>query len=274
MDGPTTRKPAVAGQFYPRVPDELRALVRGYLELTDTQAAPDAVAALVAPHAGYMYSGPTAGQAFARVKGKKPRRVVLLGVSHRYHFEGASVYQGGGFDTPLGAFPIDDAFAADLARKTDSGSAEPHLLEHSLEVQLPFVAEAIGEVPIVPILLGSTPDGQHARLGETLARMTDETDLVIASTDLSHYLPEEEANQIDKVSLDTVLSQDWRAFAEGIANGTCSMCGAAAVVVAMTYALERGAKSWALLDYRTSAETSGDYDRVVGYGAISMERAA
>ncbi len=269
-----TREPVVAGQFYPSNPRRLRESVAQYIEESGVEPSQNGVAAIVAPHAGYIYSGPTAGFAYARVRGKKPGRVVILGCSHRYHIDSTSVATDGVFDTPLGPLPIDEPFAADLANRFGSGPADPHRPEHSLEVQLPFVFEAIGEVPIVPVLLDATPTPRHAEMGKTLAGMIEDSDLVVASTDLSHHLSQEEAAVIDKRTLDAVLEKDCDAFAAGISSRAFSMCGAAAVSVAMAFALERGASSWQLLDYRTSAETSGDYDRVVGYAAISMERAA
>ncbi len=274
MNATMTRKPAVAGQFYPGKAKELRETVQEYIGASGVEPAPDRVVAVVAPHAGYIYSGPTAGFAYARVKGKKPKRVIVMGSSHRYHFEMASTYDRGAFETPLGDVPIDGTFAKALIEKVGSGPVDPHMLEHSLEVQLPFLIVAIGEVPIVPILFGSHSTAWHAQFAETLAGMADESDLVVASTDLSHYMTEEEANEIDKASVDAVLAQDWAAFADGIASGRCSMCGATAVATTMAYALARGAKAWSLLDYSTSGNTSGDYDRVVGYAAISMERDA
>ncbi|GMU91863.1 MAG: MEMO1 family protein [Candidatus Hydrogenedentota bacterium] len=268
------RKPAVAGHFYPREPESLRRVVLQHIETASVAAAPDKVETVVSPHAGYMYSGPTAGHAYARVRGKQPNRVVLLGCSHHYLIETASVFTRGSFETPLGTFPIDEAFAQRLADTTGSYSIEPHMAEHSLEVQLPFIAASIGIVPIVPVLFGGAAGEWHARVGEELARMTDEGDLVVVSTDLSHYLDEAHANEIDRRSIDTVLKKDWRAFAAGIRHHTCSMCGASAVIAAMTYAAARGASEWKVLDYRTSGATSGDFDRVVGYAALSMERAA
>lgn len=269
-----TREPVVAGQFYPRDAWRLRESVAQYIEESGVEPAPDRVAAIVVPHAGYIYSGPTAGYAYARVKGKKPGRVVILGCSHRHHIDSACVATEGVFDTPLGPLPIDEPFARDLANRLGSGPTDPHVPEHSLEVQLPFVFEAIGEVPIVPVLFDATPTPRHTEMGKTLAGMIDDGDLVVASTDLSHHLSQEEAVAIDKRTLDAVLDQDCDAFAEGIVSRVFSMCGASAVSTAMAFALERGASSWQLLDYRTSAEASGDYDRVVGYAAISMERAA
>lgn len=266
-----TRKPAVAGQFYPLDTQTLQRMVEQYLGQSELKPEPDRVAAVVVPHAGYVYSGPTAGFAYTRVRGKRPERVILLGTSHRYSIPGAAVYASGAFQTPLGTFPVDEAFANALAQKIGNVSVEPHLAEHSLEVQLPFLWLSVGEVPIVPVLFGERAGERHVDAGQRLAEMASETDLVVASTDLSHYLSQEQAHQIDKRTLDGILAKDPQGVIGGIGRGAYSMCGSAAVVAAMSYALARGATDWSLLDYRTSAETSGDYGQVVGYAAISME---
>jgi len=265
------RKPAVAGQFYPSQPDRLRSMVEEFVDGSGVEPAPDKVAALVVPHAGYVYSGQTAGYAYARVRGKSPKRVIVAGCSHREYISTASVWTSGAFQTPLGSFPIDEAFAQALAEETGSDSTNPHSLEHALEVQLPFLAAVFGEVPIVPVLFGASSTEWHAGIGRALAKLTEDDDLLVASTDLSHYLCEEEANIIDKRTIEAVLAGDWQQFSRGIAAGDYSMCGATAVATAMTYAQARDATSWQLLDYRTSAGASRDYDRVVGYAAISME---
>ena len=184
------REPAVAGQFYPGQAGVLRETANRYVEEAGVEAAPDHVVALVCPHAGYMYSGPTAGYAYARAKGKKPRRVILLGCSHRYMFPGASVYEVGAFDTPLGRFPIDEAFAKTLSTRLETAPTGPHDMEHALEVQLPFLAVALGLMPIVPVLFGSPAGEWHAQAGRVIAELVEDGDLVIASTDLSHYLSE------------------------------------------------------------------------------------
>lgn len=270
----TRRPPAVAGQFYLANPKRLRHAVTGYIDDAGVEPAPERVVAIMAPHAGHEYSGPTAGYAYARVRGKQPKRVILAGCSHRYPVATASVYERGAFDTPLGPFPIDEAFASELAGELKSRGTEPHQFEHSLEVQLPFFEVAFGKVPIVPVLFGGPGGSWHTQVGEKLAGMLDEGDLVVASTDLSHFLTEEQANRIDRHTLDAVLTQDIAALTEALRDGTCSMCAGAAVLMAMGFALARGATAWSLLDYRTSGSATGDYDRVVGYGAISMERAA
>ena len=272
MNSMLHRKPAVAGQFYPDEPQLLKETVLEYLDRAQVEAAPERIEAIVSPHAGYVYSGPTAGFAFARVRGKKPRRVILLGCSHRYHIPTAAVYAHGSFDTPLGEFPVDEAFAEEVADEVGITTVEPHLFEHALEVQLPFLAMAVGEVPIVPILFSSSAGEWHAHVGQWLSQRSDASDLVIASTDLSHYHPESRANALDRATLQIVLGKDWTRLVQSGQREEYSMCGAAAVVAAMAYALDRNATTWSLLDYRTSAQASGDYSRVVGYAAVSMER--
>jgi len=267
------REAAMAGHFYPADPDKLRQDIEQYLISAEIEAAPSQVLALVAPHAGYAYSGPTAGHAYARVRGKKPTRVVLLGRSHHFYFDDLQVWNQGAFRTPLGDSPIDDALAADLAQEFGSDTYA-HGPEHTLEVHVPFLQVAFDEVPVVPVLFGSDPRSWHADFGRSLAERLGPNDLIVASTDLSHFLKQEQANEIDRRSLDRVLSGEYDMLTREIAGGRCSMCGATAVVAAMAYAESRNAAEWRLLDYRTSGDATGDYARVVGYGAVSIERQA
>jgi MEMO1 family protein len=268
------RQPAVAGRFYPMDAKQLAQEVQQYIEQSGVEPAEGAVASVVGPHAGFRYSGPTAGAAYARVRGSAPSRVVLLGCSHYMPIERAAIAATGAFAIPGAIFPIDEAFAAALIAEWGNESTEAHIPEHSLETHLPFLNAAVGEVPIVPVLFGAPTSEWHRQAGATLAAMLNPGDLVACSTDLSHYLTEDEANAIDKRSLDTVLDGDVAHLVQGVASGTCAMCGATAVCTTMVQARERGANDWRLLDYRTSGRASGDYQRVVGYGAISMERAA
>lgn len=265
------RQPLYAGTWYPAEPDRLKQAVDAYLDGAGVDAAPDAVAALIAPHAGHRYSGPTAGHAFARVRGKKARRVILLGGSHRQHIAHASVVTSGEFHSPLGPFPIDEAFAEAFADASNSGSPEPHVMEHSLEIQLPFLYQALGPVPIVPVLFSGGATEYQAALGQRLAEMTDDSDLVLASTDLSHYLPQNQAETTDSGTIAAVISGDYDALASGLGRGEYVMCGGAAVITAMVYAEAKGATERRMLDYRTSGDVTKDFASVVGYAAISME---
>jgi AmmeMemoRadiSam system protein B len=273
MSSTLKRSATVAGQFYPSSPKMLAEMVDGFMSGSNVEPAPDKVRALVVPHAGYVYSGATAGFAYQRIKGKRPGCVILLGCSHRYAIARASVFTEGVFESPSGDFPIASDIALSLAEKTGSESPEPHILEHALEVQLPFLHAACGgPVPVVPVLLGSH-SWWHAELGRELANMVTQDDLVIASTDLSHYLRQEKANEIDQRTIDGILSKDIDEVGRGIDEQRYSMCGATAVICAMAYASAVGAEAWKLLDYRTSGDASQDYSQVVGYAAISMETA-
>jgi len=269
------RKPAVAGRFYPGDARTLHKEIDRHLAAALVEPAPSAVAAIVSPHAGYPYSGLTAAHAFKRIQGKSPGRVVLLGCSHQFHFGGLSIFDRGGYETPLGVVPVDETLADYLASCFGNVRPEAHYGEHALEVQVPFLQVALdGDFKLVPVLFGGPPGAVHQTIGTELAKCLDPGDLVLASTDLSHYLREAEANQIDRQSLDQVLTRDVEAVCAATAEERCVMCGITAVVTAMAYANATDAAQWQLLDYRTSAWASGDTSRVVGYGAISMEWAA
>jgi AmmeMemoRadiSam system protein B len=267
-----TRPPAVAGRFYPEAPDVLEQMVERLLDgAASTPAAPERVAGILVPHAGYPYSGPVAAHAFARVRGKRAGRVVLLGRSHHFAFPGASVVCEGAFETPLGLLPIDESFARKLASVTAAAPANVHDQEHALEVELPFLQVALGEVPIVPVLFGSEPSPLHARFGKQLASLLNPDDLVLVSTDLSHYLANSAAHTQDRASLNGLMTQDLESFEDGVITGAYALCGATAVLAGMACASARGATEWRLLDYRTSGDTCGDTSRVVGYAAVSFE---
>ncbi len=265
------RLPAVSGQFYPSNPSSLLAQVSMYIEQSGVSPSTHRVLSIIAPHAGYMYSGPTAGFAFSRIRGQKINRVILIGRSHRYSFDGLALCEYDTFSTPLGEFPIDNAFYDKLKKNLPCCINNSHLYEHCLEVMLPFLFVSIGTVPIVPILLGEEPSQEHFEHGKALASLSQNGDLLIASTDLSHYLPEEEANKIDYYTIQTILEKDIEKIIRGIKNETCSMCGASAVVFAMGYASYFGNYDVHLLNYSTSGKTSGDYSAVVGYASMSFE---
>lgn len=261
----------VANQFYPGDPEELRKMVEYYIDSAPVEAEPNKVSCMVVPHAGYIFSGATAGYGYQRIRQATPSRVVLLGVSHRYRFDGLSLYDGDAFDSPLGEVKIDRDFYAQLEKEFTVEGPRPHEHEHTLETQIPFLKCALGDVPIVPVLFGVTAGSQHIALGQKLANMLSPNDIVIASTDLSHFLEEAEANEIDRSTIEAIVAGDADKIINGLREETYSMCGAAAVVTALSCATARRATKRTLLDYRTSAAVSGDYGRVVGYAAITME---
>lgn len=267
----TIRPASVAGRFYPGDSAALKRTVESLLADAGTTTSETGVRLLIVPHAGYPYSGPTAAAAFATIRGQQPNRVVLLGRSHHFAFEGAAIWPEGAWETPLGRTPVDAAFTAELRRF--EGEADPyrvHTPEHALEVELPFLQHVLPQVPIVPVLFGSDPEEGHVQFGRCLATLLSPNDLVVVSTDLSHFLTETEANALDRHTLKTVLGGEPGRLAREARNGSCSLCGATAVVAGMACAETIPARRATLLDYRTSAWATGDTSRVVGYGAISM----
>ncbi len=266
-----TRPAYVADRFYPGDPVELRSMVETFIAEAPVATSPDMVSGMVVPHAGFIFSGATAGFGYKRIQGGAPTRIVLLGASHRYRFDGLALFDGDAFDCPLGRLTVDRVFADALGDLFGNEGPRPHEYEHTLETQLPFLLCAVGNRPIVPVLFGSHASEEHVTFGKRLADMLAPEDLVIASTDLSHFLSEQEANAIDRRTIEAVVAGDANALIGGLREDTCSMCGGAAVVAAMACASARGATNRHVLDYRTSGAVSGDYGRVVGYTTITLE---
>lgn len=260
-----TRRAAVAGTFYPGAPSELSEEVRRFLEGGAGEPLSD-VGVGVSPHAGYVYSGPTAGVCFAALRHRKPRRVVLLGCSHRYRFPGPALGGYDAFESPLGRIGVDTELAARARDRFGDAGDEPHEGEHCLETQLPFVQTAFPGARILPVLFGARAGAEHAAFGEELAGLLEAEDVVVASTDMSHYLPLEEAVATDRATLEAVVSLDpARLWAAGMDH---ALCGGAAVAAAMACAARRGAARGVVARHATSAEAFGDASRVVGYGAV------
>ncbi len=265
------RHPAVCGQFYPSNPSTLLAQVSLYIEQSCVSPSPNRVLSIISPHAGYVYSGLSAGFAFSRIRGQQIDRVILVGRSHRYSFDGLALCEYDSFLTPVGEFPVDIDFYNTITKEFPCCINNSHLYEHCLEVMLPFLFVSNGTLPIVPILLGKEPSQEYFEYGKKLAKISQKRDLLIASTDLSHYLPEEEANKIDTNTIQAILEKDINKIIQGIKNETCSMCGASAVIFAMGFSSYFGDYNTHLLNYTTSGKTSGDYSSVVGYASISFE---
>ncbi|MBF0125759.1 MAG: AmmeMemoRadiSam system protein B [Magnetococcales bacterium] len=260
------RAPAVAGMFYPGEAGELRNLVRTLLaQAPEVKADP---VAMVVPHAGFIYSGRTAACAYKSLPAAPahaPRRVFLLGPSHRVPLRGVSVGDYTAYGTPLGPVEVDQEAVARLAARPHVSTDDAaHRLEHSLETQLPFLQETLVHFRIVPIVYGDT-SGQA--LAELLASCRRPDDLIVVSTDLSHFHPYEEARLRDARSNEAVLSLDPRAM------DTCEACGNPGVQALLTTALRH---NWqpTLADLRNSGDTAGDRKRVVGYASYLFHPAA
>ncbi|WP_417516215.1 AmmeMemoRadiSam system protein B [Minwuia sp.] len=265
-----SRSPAVAGTFYPGEAGKLQAAVDRLL--TDAQkrmAGPTSgPKALIAPHAGYVYSGAVAASAYQRVQPVKGqvRRVVLLGPAHRVAFKGFALPSVDAFDTPLGPVRLDRAVIERLVEVRDDCAIrdDAHAQEHSLEVHLPFLQRSLGDILLVPIVVGDASPDAVARLLQQLWGGPET--LVVISTDLSHYHTYDEARQIDGDTVTKIGALQAGAF------GPQQACGSRPVNGLLKLAGHLGLRITEL-DVRNSGDTAGSKDRVVGYGAWALEPA-
>ena len=259
----SVRPAAVASLFYPDSPPELRAFISAALRASAAQipSGVPAPKAIIVPHAGYIYSGPTAGFAYATLKMARYNRVVLLGPAHRVPFYGMALSGDDVFYTPLGEVPLDvEAREALLALPDMAINNAAHAQEHSLEVQLPFLQTVLGDFSLVPVCIGSVPPDAVARLIESL--WGDKNTLFVISSDLSHYHSYDEARALDRLSIDTILGMRDELNHE-------QACGATGINALLSVSGRHGLTAQ-LLDYRNSGDTAGDKGRVVGYASIAF----
>jgi AmmeMemoRadiSam system protein B len=257
------RPPAVAGLFYPQDAQELRRTVERHIDACDRVGAARQPKALIVPHAGYPYSGDVAGCAYRLLRDSKApiRHVVLLGPSHRVPMRGLAVPSVDAFATPLGEVPVDQTNRQRLRELGLVGVSDaPHAIEHSLEVQLPFLQVVLGKFDMLPIAIGLSPPDQVARALDGAWNGPDT--LIVVSSDLSHYHTSEEARQLDARSTQAI--QQMRS---DLADEQA--CGARAINGLMQVARRRGL-AVELLDQRNSGDTAGDRSRVVGYGSYAV----
>ena len=259
------RPPAVAGRFYPADADELRDLVDRLLGGVRARPRPVLPAALVAPHAGYRYSGAVAATAYAQLPAAVPR-VVLLGPAHWWPLDGMAVPAVDALATPLGTVAVDDdARTAATAVPGVAVDDRPHDGEHSLETQLPFLQRVLGpEIAVLPVLVGRTEPGSVSALLTALLGVDGA--LAVVSTDLSHHLDERSAHARDRRTAEAVVARDAGAL------GPDDACGHHPLRGLLHHAAERG---WTvdLLGLATSADRGAGRDRVVGYGAFVLHGA-
>ena len=276
------RAPAVAGSFYPADPAQLAKTVDELLARSSAQVKAESVVAIIAPHAGYEFSGAVAANSYSALKGRKVRRVVVIAPSHQESFGFASVYDGEAYATPLGEIPVDRAFARRLAAHNSliklggnghfsSGSRG----EHALEVQLPFLQRALGDFQLVPVIMGEQDYQASRALGAALAALIHGSDtLIVASSDLSHFHPYDRAVELDRAVLSTIEQGDYLTLSHNLESRTWEACGGGPIVAAMIAAERLGANQAKILQYANSGDITGDRGRVVGYGAVAMLRSS
>ncbi len=277
------RPSAIAGSWYPGDPDELRAMVDGFLEAVEpVDGQPSAI---IVPHAGYVYSGPVAASGFKQLEGGEYDVAVIIAADHQLPLsQPISVWAEGGFETPLGIVPVDVELAEVLVAADPSITSDtaPHQGEHPIEIELPFLQRVCPDCRIVPVLMG--PDSQESveTLTEALLSvLPGRRAVVIVSSDLSHYPSYQDARAVDGATLAAIETGDPVRVREtiddlmnvGFSNLATCACGEGPILVAMRVAQGLGTDTITLLNYANSGDTPyGDRERVVGYGAVMFWR--
>lgn len=265
------RQPAVAGYFYPSKAEELRKMIG---QMTPQVSEKKKAWGIVSPHAGYIYSGQVAAAVFASVE--IPSIALILGPSHRGIRSLFALQVEGAWRTPLGETPICRELASRLLALSSLFENEPqaHSLEHSLEVQVPFLQYHRPDISIVPICV--SPEADYASLeeaGRAIAQVIKESEqevLIVASTDMSHYISQKEAEKKDFLAIKKIEALDARGLYDVVTQENISMCGFQPTCAVIVACKELGASRGELILYRTSGDVTGDYREVVGYAGCRL----
>jgi AmmeMemoRadiSam system protein B/AmmeMemoRadiSam system protein A len=280
------RQPAVAGQFYPDDKEELSRMINQFLEqveeLDSLQESNSSIKALMVPHAGYVYSGQVAAYGFKTIQGQDIKTVILIGSSHNYYLDKAVIDDNDAWQTPLGEVDLDTDLRDKLIKesslfKADSG---PHQPEHSLEVEVPFLQQVLGDFKLLPILVShQLTEEDLDKVSQVLAKYLDKKTLLVVSSDMSHYPGYQQANYADQKVIEAILTGEVANLQEtisqlekeGIPNLSTCLCGQAAIEVVIKIAQKIEKKKIELLKYANSGDLAiGDKSQVVGYSSIAF----
>lgn len=261
------RPAQVAGHFYSSNPDKLRKDIELLLDVTRPKEKIKNVFGIVAPHAGYVYSGKTAAHAYNLLIGKTYKRVVVISPSHSEYFPGISLFEGDAYETPLGILKVDKDFREKLI--TGDGvmfkGFEGHRREHALEVQLPFLQTVLNDFKIVPVVMGDQSKRNVDTLAKQLAEVSDDETLIVASSDLSHFYNKTQADRLDSVIEKRVREFDFDSLQIDLETHACEACGGGPIVALMKTANLKNIKHSAILHRSDSGDITGDNKEVVGY---------
>jgi AmmeMemoRadiSam system protein B len=266
------RRAAVAGSWYPADRETLAREVDRHLDAAGEPPRGEPIA-IIAPHAGLMYSGPIAGHAYNVLRGRDIEVAVLVGPSHYVGFEGVAIYERGAFDTPFGAVPIAEHCASAIRTASRHVAPHPtaHVREHSLEMQLPFLKRVLPDAAIVPLVMGHQRRGTANELGDAIATAVKGLRaILIASTDLSHYQNATTAAKLDSRVIGQVQRFDPDGLMSLLETSPEHACGGGPTVSVMRAAKLLGARDARVLKYGDSGDVSGDKDAVVGYLAAAF----
>jgi AmmeMemoRadiSam system protein B/AmmeMemoRadiSam system protein A len=268
------KEPSVAGQFYPADKKALGEMVNGFIVKAPQGKGEGKIIALISPHAGYVYSGQVAAYGYRQIQGHEIKNIILLGVSHRSTFMGASVYTKGRFKTPLGEVKINEPLAQSFLNEAAEVKYFPEAFEkeHSIEVQLPFLQTVLKDFMIIPILIGTPTQKTFDHLIARISATFDENTLIVASTDLSHYHDYHKAIEMDSKIISAVERLSTIQAGQLFQSGEAEMCGAFPVIITIEAAKRLGATHGVLFHYANSGDVTGEKDKVVGYASLGLFR--
>jgi len=267
------RKPVYAGLFYDGRYEILSHQIDQMLQNAPAQKAySPSIIGLIAPHAGYVYSGQVAAYAYNQIKGQDYSRVIILGPSHRFGFQGCSIYTKGGYKTPLGVVSVDESFAKLLSKVSGYRYvAQAHTKEHSIEVQIPFIQKTLPQAKIVPIVMGYCTKETINTLSEALIKVVDDKNtLIIASTDLSHYLPKEKAFAVDSETIKLIQNFETNKLIDKLMSRENIACGGGGVAALMQFSQAQGLPKVDVLKHSDSAPFGSSITQVVGYFSATV----
>lgn len=271
------RESVIAGSWYPASPEVLKRTIESFLDAVPAAQPDGELIALIAPHAGYTFSGQVAAHAYKQLAGRKFDSVIVIAPSHHAAFDGVSVYDQGGFRTPLGLVPLDRQLVDKLKQQSSRIRyvAEGHAREHALEIQLPFLQVVLPGVKLVPLVMGDQRYETCNWLAEVLASsIKGKSVLLVASSDLSHFHSYDQAKLLDQVVIDDVRDFNPQALSFHLASGKCEACGGGPMITALMAAQLLGANRAEVLNYANSGDVTGDHSRVVGYLAAALYKQA
>jgi len=264
------REPVVSGQFYPSSKTTLTKQLQGFID--ENARRKDAIAAIL-PHAGIVYSGSVAGATVSRINHKKT--IIIIGPNHTGLGKPFSIMTEGKWKTPMGDVEIDSNLAKGINEISDylEGDLTAHQYEHSIEVELPFFQYFKNDFKIVPIIISSNEKQAYEKIANDIVSVIKNMQkqhevLIIASSDLTHYEPQQIAEKKDKEVINAIIELDEDRLLNKVKELNISMCGCAPTVITINIAKQLGAKTAKLIKYQTSGDTSGDYSAVVGYAGI------
>lgn len=258
----SVRKCAVCGQFYPNNPNDILEMINHFNNILDNHLEDKKILelktrAVIVPHAGYIYSGFTANIAFRLLVNSDIKRVVVIGPSHRVYLKGVSIAKYDYYETPFGSLKIDNKLTEELSNKFNLSFTPNAHSEHSTEVQMPFIAHYLHDCSVVEMVYGDESSEELSKVIEYL--LNDIDTAVVISSDLSHYYEIQKAKRLDNICIEGIVGED-----ENILEDGCEACGKIGIKAMLMAAKQIGLKS-KLLDYRTSADASGETSAVVGY---------